>query len=115
LPEPVASDSPRYLFDEIIVDEAQVAEIQRELGELAEMRELFGERGWELLVERARRREREDLAALETCNLRDVNTYRARLGWWRWVIDLPANIAEGTENLQTRLAQLQPPDNEEDS
>lgn len=115
MPEPNALDFPRYLGSETTdEDRAHEAELRRELAKERDLAEMFTTAGWAVfwsqisdLADRTRRE-------LETCPLEEVTFKRAQLAWWKEVLDLPSWTAQQIVNLQTRLAEFETPQPEED-
>lgn len=103
--EPQAETFLRWLGDDYVRDEAQIAELRRAIDDLGVLQDMFSSRGWELLSTRLREVEAQDIKALETCSLEDVQRYRDRLGWWRFLLEQPQRTKHELENTKTLLSE----------
>lgn len=113
MPEPTPEDLHHWLAPEYVPDLTQQEALRAELTELGQMSELFGMEGWARLAERLERNIAADIANLETCTPEALLAVRARIGWWRYLLRLPENVAQQTAMTQTQLETFKLPDDEE--
>lgn len=115
MPEPNALDFPRYLGRDIDPDaEMQAGELRRELADLRELAEMFTHPGWAVFYRHVEGLADQTRRELETCPIDKVEAVRARLAWWREVLDYPTWTASDIVNTQTRLEEFEPAPEEDE-